>query len=151
MAISVSSVPHSAKRQQSFRRHILYSKPHYGFPESHSKQTIQPNDAQRSACIPIRTLIPLHAPQASRALSDASGIAAWRLLTSLNQLARIIRSFEETPGNADIPLDIVPILTSVAVSMSKKGLGFGSSYSNGMDRCLDVTGPAEAPDRKQSA
>jgi len=59
----------------------------------------------------------------SGALSDALWNAAWRLLTSLNQLAHIIRSFEETPGNAGIPLDIIPVLASVAVSMSKRGSG----------------------------
>lgn len=42
---------------------------------------------------------------------------------SLNQLPHIIRSFEETPGNSGIPLDIIPILASVAVSMGKRGSG----------------------------
>lgn len=100
-----------------------YSKPHYRFPESHSKQTTQPTDARLGACIPILMLIPVHGPKASGALSDALGDAAWRLFTSLNQLAHIIRSFEETPGNTDIPLDTIPILTNVAVSMSKRGSG----------------------------
>lgn len=49
--------------------------------------------------------------------------AARRLLASLNQLAHIIRSFEETPGNAGIPLDIIAVLASAAVSMSKRGSG----------------------------
>ncbi|TNN62392.1 hypothetical protein EYF80_027403 [Liparis tanakae] len=41
----------------------------------------------------------------------------------VHQWAHIIRSFEETPGNAGIPLDIIPVLASVAVSMSKRGSG----------------------------
>ncbi|KAI9544043.1 hypothetical protein NQZ68_005092 [Dissostichus eleginoides] len=116
-----------AKRQHS--SDSTYSKPHYGFPESHSYQTTQSTDARRGAGIPILTLIPVHVPnhthtlKTSGALSDALWNAAWRLLTSLNQLAHIIRSFEETPGNAGIPLDIIPVLASVAVSMSKRGSG----------------------------
>lgn len=64
-----------------------------------------------------------HTLKTSGALSDALPNVAWRLLVSLNQLAHIIRSFEETPGNAGIPLDIIPVLASVAVSMSKRGSG----------------------------
>ncbi len=94
--------------------HCTYSKPHYGFPELHSNQTTQPTDARCRACVPILTLIPVHAPnythtlKTSGALSGALRNAAWRLHASLNQLAHIIRSFEETPGNAGIPLDIIP-------------------------------------------
>lgn len=80
--------------------------------------------------------------------------ATWFLLTSLCQLAHIMRSFELTPAFLVYHCHS----RQRCCQHEEKGLRLVSGYGNGMDRCLDVKywGPLGAPtvvqpDRKQSA
>lgn len=108
------------------RRDSTHSKPHYGFPESHSNQTSQPIDALRRGDSLILTLIPMQAlnmpvlikhpghdwmPSGTPPGDSLCLPASW-----------LTWSFEQMPGNI-IPLDIIPVFVNAAVNMSKRTSG----------------------------